>query len=298
MVADHKQSSRGDEGLSVEERAQTPVTKLWHDEEVRRAKLRQQLFPQLPQDVVIFANFNQLYKIDPGVFAVWLRILIQVPRSVLWLLRFPAPGEEHILRTARTWANDEVASRILFTDVAKKEEHVHRTRVADLFLDTVECNAHTITADVLWTGTPILTFPKHRHKMCSRVAASMAHATGFGGQMVVSSMEEYESRAVALANSLQYELVPEPDGSLLPRGQGALMKLRRNLYLNRDTMPLFDTARWTRNLEKALGEAWRRWVEGTQFEMSDEWHACQGPERENGFIVVQDDDPVNVVEYN
>lgn len=61
-----------------------------------------------------------------------------VPRSVLWLLRFPPAGEEHLLRTAMSWSNDEVASRIHFTDVTKKDDHILRCRVADLFLDTME----------------------------------------------------------------------------------------------------------------------------------------------------------------
>lgn len=73
-----------------------------------------------------------------GIYAVWLRILTQVPRSILWLLRFPAAGEEHLLRTSRAWAGEEVASRIQFTNVAKKDEHIYRGRVADLFLDTAE----------------------------------------------------------------------------------------------------------------------------------------------------------------
>lgn len=73
-----------------------------------------------------------------GIFAVWLRILARVPNSILWLLRFPAAGEQHLMRTARLWAGDEVAARIRFTDVARKDDHVHRGRVADLFLDTVE----------------------------------------------------------------------------------------------------------------------------------------------------------------
>ena len=76
-----------------------------------------------------------------------------------------------------------------------------------------------------------------------------------------------------------------------------MIKLRRNLFLNRDKMPLFDTARWTRNIEKAYWEAWRRWVEGTQFEQSDEWEACTGPEKESGSIWVTDDDPVEVIRY-
>ncbi|EKM61041.1 glycosyltransferase family 41 protein [Phanerochaete carnosa HHB-10118-sp] len=298
MVTDHKQSFRTDENLSLEERLQTPADTLWRNEELRRQEMRQTIFPDLPHTVVIFANFNQLYKIDPGVFAAWLRILVRVPNSILWLLRFPAQGEEHLLRQAQMWAGNEVASRVKFTDVARKHVHVHRGRVADLFLDTMECNAHTIAGDILWPGTPLITFPKHPHKMCSRVAASMANATGFGDEMVVDSLEAYENRAVALANSISYVPETEPGGTTVLRGQGELIRLRRNLFLNRDRMPLFDTARWTRNIEKAYWEAWRRWVEGTQFELSDEWEACKGPEKESGCIWVQDDDPAEVVRYD
>ncbi|KAI0361625.1 TPR-like protein [Trametes cingulata] len=291
MVTDHKQSFRGDEDLSPEERAKVPPETLWLDEERRRADARKQVFPDLPQDVIIFANFNQ---VSCGIFLVWLRILRKVPRSILWLLRFPAAGEEHLLRSAKMWAGEEVAARIRFTDVAKKDWHVFRARVADLFLDTAECNAHTIAADVLWTGTPILTWPKHKHKMCSRVAASMVNATGFGDQMTVHSAEEYENRAVALAQSVQYVPHHEPSGAVLPRGQGELVGLRRNIFLNRDRMPLFDTLRWTRNLEKGLREAWRRWVEGTQYELSDEWEACDGDEKKSGCIWIRDPDPVDI----
>lgn len=155
-----------------------------------------------------------------------------------------------------------------------------------------------ILLSIIWPGTPLITFPKYHHKMCSRVAASMVNATGFGDEMIVASMEEYEDRAVALANSLSYVPETEPDGTTILRGQGELIKLRRNLFLNRDKMPLFDTVRWTRNMEKGYREAWRRWVEGTQFELSDEWEACQGPEKESGCIWVPDDDPVEVVRYD
>ena len=72
---------------------------------------------------------------------VWLRILRKVPRSILWLLRFPGAGEEHLRRSATMWAGEDVAARIRFTDFAKKDWHVFRARVADLFLDTAEVSA-------------------------------------------------------------------------------------------------------------------------------------------------------------
>ena len=52
----------------------------------------------LPIDTFVFCNFNQLYKIDPSIFDVWMRLLVRVPSSVLWLLRFPPAGEENILK--------------------------------------------------------------------------------------------------------------------------------------------------------------------------------------------------------
>jgi protein O-GlcNAc transferase len=43
----------------------------------------------LPDDAVVYCNFNQLYKIDPATLRMWVNILNRVPHSVLWLLRFP-----------------------------------------------------------------------------------------------------------------------------------------------------------------------------------------------------------------
>ncbi|KAG2035864.1 glycosyl transferase family 41-domain-containing protein [Suillus americanus] len=244
FVTDHKQSYRHGENLSVENRAQTPAEKLWNDEIKCRTDLRRAMFPNLPSSC-------------QNIFATWLRILARVPHSILWLLRFPPAGEAHLIQTAKEWAGDEIASRIKFTDVAAKDHHIYRCRVPDLFLDTV-----------LWAGTPLIAcaWPSHRHKMSSRVAASLASATGFGEYMVVSSREEYEERAVALGNSIRYTVRPNGD----VEASGDLLDLRRCLFLNRDTMPLFDTERWTRNLEKAYRMAWRRWVDGSMFRMSDD----------------------------
>lgn len=35
----------------------------------------------------VFASFNQPFKINPTLFAVWMRILLQVPGSQLWILK-------------------------------------------------------------------------------------------------------------------------------------------------------------------------------------------------------------------
>ena len=57
-------------------------------------------------------------QIDPFIFKLWLGVLVRVPKSVLWLLRFPSAGEAHLRRQATQWAGPAVASRLIFTDVA------------------------------------------------------------------------------------------------------------------------------------------------------------------------------------
>ncbi|CAO1597912.1 hypothetical protein XANCAGTX0491_001701 [Xanthoria calcicola] len=253
FCCDHRQSAPD---------AQNPELS-WAEEQQRRWRMRKELFPSLRHDTVILGNFNQLYKIEPTTFRTWLRILARTPKAVLWLLRFPELGETNLRETAMSWVGAEVASRVIFTDVAPKHQHISRARICDVFLDTPECNAHTTAADVLWSGTPLLTFPRYEYKMCSRMAASIlsgALPKGPEGDaarrdLIVHSDEEYEDRAVELATDLFY---PSDNGE----GWGRLMELRKILFENRWTSALFDTRRWVRDLEEAYELAWKRWVEG------------------------------------
>ncbi|KAK6524396.1 hypothetical protein TWF281_011304 [Arthrobotrys megalospora] len=254
FCTDHKQSSPDSKDGQL----------AWRDEQARRWAMRKALFPELSDDKVILGNFNQLYKIEPTTFRTWLRILMRVPNAILWLLRFPDLGEANLLRFAKLWAGDEVASRIIFTDVAAKDQHISRARVCDLFLDTPECNAHTTAADVLWSGSPLLTFPRHEYKMCSRIAASIVRSSvptdappeerGVTERLVVDSEDMYEQRAVELASSLIYDAQGV--------GRGELVDMRKALVMGRWKSALFDTQGWVRSLEEGYWRAWDLWVKG------------------------------------
>ncbi|KAF2479457.1 glycosyl transferase family 41-domain-containing protein [Neohortaea acidophila] len=255
FCCDHKQSSPD---------AQEETRATWEEEQEKRWQMRKELFPHISDNTIIFGNFNQLYKIDPTTFRTWLRILAKVKNSILWLLRFPDLGESHLLATARLWAGTEVASRVMFTDVAPKHLHISRARICDLVLDTAECNAHTTAADVLWSGTPLLTLPRYEYKMCSRMAASILKGalpkTEEGAraakELIATDEDDYEEKAVALGRGLAY--ISSSQG----RAKGRLMELRHMLFRARWSSALFDTQRWVRDLEDAYEEAWRRWVAG------------------------------------
>ena len=151
----------------------------------------------LPDNAIVYCNFNQLYKIDPATLENWVNILKKVPNSVLWLLRFPATGEANVIATAQKLGLPQ--GRIIFSPVAAKEEHVRRGRLADLCLDTPLCNGHTTGMDVLWAGTPVLTLPLET--LASRVAASQLYAMGFP-ELVASSRQDYEDIAIKLGNNI------------------------------------------------------------------------------------------------
>ena len=95
----------------------------------------------LPEDATVYSNFNQLYKIDPPTLDMWIQILKRVPKSVLWLLRFPYHGEANVHKYCIERGIE--AHRVIFSNVAAKEEHVRRGQLADVCLDTPLCNGHT-----------------------------------------------------------------------------------------------------------------------------------------------------------
>lgn len=255
FCCDQRQSAP-DSSLVRRSKGEEPLT--WQANEEMRKYMRKSIFPNLPEDAILLGNFNQLYKIDPIIFCTWLRILQKVPKAYLWLLQFPKAGQNNLEKFAFKWTNGNtsIISRILFTPVVDKDLHLYRSRVLDLFLDTPECNAHTTATDVIWSGTPIITYPRYSYKLCSRVCASIVQAafpnTQQGQQMAqeltVMSDEEYEKRVIQL--------------SATPEGRNRLVDYRQVLFNERETGRFFDTQNYVTDLEKAYKLAWDNWVMG------------------------------------
>lgn len=147
----------------------------------------------LPEDAIVYCNFNQLYKIDPATMRMWVNILNAVPNSVLWLLRFPQVGETNILVAAQQMGLRN--GSIVFSNVAAKEEHVRRGQLADVCLDTPLCNGHTTGMDVTWAGTPMITLPGET--LASRVASSQLRALGCP-ELIAKDRRDYEKIAIRL----------------------------------------------------------------------------------------------------
>ena len=190
----------------------------------------------LPEGAFVFVCFNNTYKILPQVFDIWMRVLGQVDDSVLWLLGDNPTMIRNLRREAQARGVDP--ARLVFADRAPMPLHIARQVHGDLFLDTAPYNAHTTASDALWMGLPVITCPGET--FAGRVAASLLNAADLS-ELVAKTWEDYERLAVSLAHS------PEKIAALKDR-------LRRA----RTSSRLFDSRRFTRNLEAAYTAMYER----------------------------------------
>lgn len=183
----------------------------------------------LPSVGIVFAAFNNPYKIRECVFDTWMRILRRVPASVLWLTCDDA-WTQHNLRSAATHQGIE-PSRLVFAPKLPWHDHLQRLQAADLFLDTWPYNAHTTASDALWMGLPVVT--RMGKSFASRVAASLL-VTSDLQELVTHSDSDYEDLAVKLASC-----------------SSDLLALRNRVARLRTEGRLFDSRRFAANLEQA-----------------------------------------------
>jgi predicted O-linked N-acetylglucosamine transferase (SPINDLY family) len=154
----------------------------------------------------------------------------------LWLLQNNDAVVRNLRREAET--RGVAGERLRFAPRTELALHLARHRLADLFLDTLPCSAHTTASDALWAGLPVLTCAGTT--FAGRVSASLLQALGLT-ELVTSSADDYEALALELA-----------------REPARLAAVKRKLAANRDRSSLFDTKRFTRDLEAAYVRMWER----------------------------------------
>ncbi|HET7930228.1 MAG TPA: tetratricopeptide repeat protein [Rhodanobacteraceae bacterium] len=128
----------------------------------------------LPDDGVVFASFNNSWKLNAASFARMCAVLREVPGSVLWLLATDRTADANLRAAAKAQGLDP--RRVVFSPALPHLQHLARYRLADLFLDTNPYNAHTTASDAIWAGCPVLTRPGET--FASRVAGSLNHYLG------------------------------------------------------------------------------------------------------------------------
>lgn len=193
----------------------------------------------LPEGAVVFAAFNNPFKITPAVFDAWMRILKACEGSVLWLYA-KGLAAENLKREAA--ARGLAPDRLVFAEFALQDPHLARLGLADIQLDTSPYGGHTTTSDALWAGVPVVTCAGQT--FASRVGASLVAAAG-APELNTASMAAYEQLAIGLAQD--------------PIRREAL---KARLARTRKDGPLFSIAAYTRHLEAAFTRMAERWRAG------------------------------------
>ena len=181
----------------------------------------------LPDDRFVYCSFNNNFKFTPEVFGAWMRILGQVPASVLWLLADNDTARENMLRCADN--HGVPRDRLIFAPRVAPPEYLARFQCADLVLDTFPYNAGTTASDALWMGTPIVTLSGRSY--ISRMAGSLLTAVGLP-ELATTSLADYERLAV-----------------LLGQQPARVVSYKRYLAEQGRSSPLFDLPQVVRDIE-------------------------------------------------
>ena len=194
----------------------------------RFSNLQDRSSQKLPYSTFIFTSFNNAYKITPEVFTIWMNLLKQTPKSILWLSKPSTIAIDNLKKEAAKRGIDP--ERLVFASrVDDRAEHLSRLALADLFLDTPHYNAHATAADALWSGVPVLTMIGKT--FASRVAASQLSALNLN-EMITHSAADYEAKALELASN-----------------PSKLLSIRKRISDGRKTAPLFNSHQYARDLE-------------------------------------------------
>jgi len=194
----------------------------------------------LPQDGVVFCAFNNHNKVSPAEFDIWMDLLKQVDGSVLWFLAGAEPLRVNIRKEAE--ARGVSAERIVFADRCSTPDHIARLPLADIFLDTFACNAHTTASELMWSGVPVVTMPGQQ--FAARVAASIVSAVNCP-ELIAQSVDEYRDIALRLAQN-----------------PSELAALRAKITQNIPQTPLYDSEGYMKNFEALLELAIERYDNG------------------------------------
>ena len=109
-------------------------------------------------------------------------------------------------------------------------EYLEKMQCADLFLDTFPITAHTTASDALWVGLPIITYAGK--SMVSRVAGSILKSIDME-ELITYDYRHYKDLALKISTDKNYH-----------------NKIKNKINQNRFTSNLFDTKKYTKELEE------------------------------------------------
>jgi predicted O-linked N-acetylglucosamine transferase (SPINDLY family) len=149
--------------------------------------------------------------------------------------------------------------RIRFAERRPLPQHLSRLQLADMCVDTFPYTSHTTGSDILRAGVPLVT--RIGETFVSRVAASLLYTLGVP-ELVADSWPAYTDICLDLAR--------HPD---------KLTRLKEKITHQQRTSALFDTDRFTRDLERLYQRMWDDHLAGRRDVIALDAEASRSPTR-------------------
>lgn len=195
---------------------------------------------EIPEDAVVYFSSQMGFKRHPDTVHLQMRILKQVPNS--YFLIKGSADQESIKTFFMEIAEAEGVSsdRLRFLpDVSFEEIHRANLGIADIVLDTYPYNGATTTLETLWMGIPLVT--KVGEQFASRNSYTMMMNVGVN-EGIAWTDREYVEWGVRL-------------------GKDAILRqeITTKLKKSRQTSPLWNGEKFTREIEKAYQQMWLKY---------------------------------------
>ena len=198
----------------------------------------------LPTDKILLCCFNNLYKIQPPEFKIWMNILKKNSNTALVLKISDKHAIENIKKQVQSHGVE--LSRIFFLPRQQKELHLKSYCLMDLFLDTFSYNAHTTAVEALNMGVPLIT--KQGNNIPSRNASGILISHGLN-ELITYSEQEYEEK-------IQYYI----------EDKERLINLKKLVKENKKKYSLFDSRKYVQNMEKVFMTVYQNHKDGKPFD--------------------------------
>ncbi|HSH89383.1 MAG TPA: hypothetical protein VK996_05330 [Ramlibacter sp.] len=194
----------------------------------------------LPAGKKVIGMFNAINKVHGDVWAVWMKILQEVPDAVLWILDPGPVARRNIGKACKQHGVDP--KRVIAAPPAKQDAHLARLQCCDLMVDPWPYGGHTSTSDSLFAGVPVIAVAGTN--FASRVSGGLLRAAGLEA-LVQPTLEGYVKMAVKLL-----------------RNEKELARIKQFISTNIAKSDIFDAKSKTRQFERAYRDAYVRCLEG------------------------------------
>jgi len=193
--------------------------------------------PALNKGYITFGSFNRLNKLNPGVVAVWSKLLQAIPTSRLIMAGMPESGYDSLI----SWFTGQGVSieRLSFYTRSNMDEYLVLHHQVDICLDTFPYNGGTTTCHAMWMGVPTLTLSGQTP--ASRVGSTIMLSIGLE-EFVANTEKDFVNKGLSVVNDL--------DGLAL---------LRRELRNRFKLSPAQQPELIAKGVERALRLMWQRW---------------------------------------